>query len=109
MCEDYLGPSGRGWVCEIGGKVVGFSYAAKEDASIWALFVLPEYEGRGVGKGLLQLAVDWLFASGSDEVKLGTEANTRADRFYKAQGWTRGGMKNDAEVWFRLRKGGEGS
>ena len=106
MYEDYLGPLGRGWVCEIDDKVVGFSYAAKDDSSIWALFVLPEYEGRGAGKGLLELAVEWLFSLGSEEVKLGTAVNTRADRFYAAQGWTRGEMKDDIEVCYSLRRGG---
>ena len=51
---------------------------------------------------LLRLAVDWLF-DGRDEVRLGTAANTRADRFYAAQGWTREGMKDAVEVEFRLR------
>ena len=104
MCEDYLGRLGRGWVCEVEGEVIGFSYAAKEDASIWALFILPEYEGIGVGKGLLQRAVDWLFSLGNEEIRLSTNANTRADRFYTAQGWTRGEMKDDEEVWFYLRR-----
>jgi GNAT superfamily N-acetyltransferase len=49
MYEDYLERLGRGWVAEIDGVVVGFSYAEKADSSIWALFVLPDYEGRGVG------------------------------------------------------------
>jgi GNAT superfamily N-acetyltransferase len=104
MYQDYLDLLGRGWVCEIDGKVVGFSYAAKEDSSIWALFVLPEYEGRGVGKGLLKLAVAWLFSLGNETVKLGTSANTRADRFYAAQGWIRGEMKDDIEVGYRLAR-----
>jgi GNAT superfamily N-acetyltransferase len=100
MCEDYLDKLGRGWVCEIDGRVVGFSYAAKADYSIWALFVLPEFEGRGIGKQLLKLAVDWLFDIGAERVSLSTEANTRADRFYLAQGWRRGEMKDEVEVKF---------
>jgi GNAT superfamily N-acetyltransferase len=102
MYEDYLHRLGRGWVCELDGKIVGFSYAEKANASIWALFVLPEHEGLGVGKGLLRLAVDWLFSLGHNEVTLGTAANTRADRFYAAQGWTRLGMKNAVEVSYKL-------
>jgi GNAT superfamily N-acetyltransferase len=98
MCEDYLDKLGRGWVCEANGRVVGFSYAAKADHSIWALFVLPEYEGRGIGKTLLQLATDWLLEIGAERIILSTEANTRADRFYLALGWTRGEMKDDVEV-----------
>lgn len=104
MYEDYLGPLGRGWVCEMAGKVVGFSYAAKEDSSIWALFVSPEHEGLGIGTGLLELAVEWLFSLGNEEVTLETAANTRADGFYAARGWCRGEMKNDVEVTYTLRK-----
>lgn len=102
LCEQYHGPLGRGWVCELDGEVVGFSYAAKKDASIWALFVLPEHEGRGIGRGLLKLASDWLFSLGHDEVTLSTMANTRADRFYAAQGWERGQSTVEGEVRYRL-------
>lgn len=89
MYEDYLEKSGRGWVAEADGEVVAFCYAAAADASIWALFVQPGYEGRGLAKALLRCAVDWLFAQGHDAVHLSTGAGTRADRFYAAQGWTR--------------------
>ena len=104
MYRDYLDALGRGWVAEQDGEIIGFAYADRADASIWALFVDPGREGRGAGKQLLRLAVDWLFEIGHDEVRLGTEANTRADRFYAAQGWTRGEMKDDVEVWYRLRR-----
>ena len=104
MCSDYLDKLGRGWVAELDGEIIGFSYAARADASIWALFVDPAREGLGAGSQLLRLASDWLFEIGHDEVCLGTEANTRADRFYAAQGWTRGEMKDDVEVWYRLRR-----
>ncbi|MCK9685234.1 GNAT family N-acetyltransferase [Scleromatobacter humisilvae] len=103
MCSDYLDRLGRAWVAELAGEIVGFSYAAR-DGSIWALFVDPGREGLGAGKQLLRFAVAWLFEIGHDEIRLGTEANTRADRFYAAQGWTRGEMKDDVEVWYRLRR-----
>jgi GNAT superfamily N-acetyltransferase len=89
MYEDYLERLGRGWLAEVGGMVAGFCYADKTDASIWALFVAQEYEGRGIARQLLPLAVDWLFAQGGDTVRLSTAAGTRADRFYAAQGWNR--------------------
>ncbi|MBW8778408.1 MAG: GNAT family N-acetyltransferase [Burkholderiales bacterium] len=104
MCSDYLDKLGRGWVAELGGEIIGFSYADRGDASIWALFVDPAHEGLGAGRQLLRLAADWLFEIGHDEVRLGTQANTRADRFYAAQGWTRGEMKDEVEVWFSLRR-----
>jgi len=105
MYSDYLDKLGRGWVAELDGDIVGFSYAERGDASIWALFVDPAHEGLGAGKQLLRLAAGWLFEIGHDEVRLGTSAHTRADRFYAAQGWTRGEMKDDVEVWFTLRRG----
>lgn len=102
MYLDYLEILGRGWVCESNGIILGFSYAAKEDSSIWALFVRPECEGLGAGKALLALAVEWLFSLGNETVTLGTTANTRADRFYQQQGWERGEMKDDVEVYYTL-------
>ena len=104
MYVDYLELSGRGWVCESNGAIIGFSYAATEDSSIWALFVRPECEGVGAGKALLALAADWLFSLGNETVTLGTAANTRADRFYLRQGWSRGEMKDAVEVYYYLSR-----
>jgi GNAT superfamily N-acetyltransferase len=87
MYEDYLELCGRGWVAELDGAVVAFCYADSNDGSIWALFVNPAYEGRGLAKGLLALAVDWLFGLGLGFVRLSTGADTRAARFYALQGW----------------------
>jgi GNAT superfamily N-acetyltransferase len=102
MYEDYLDRLGHGWVGTVNGKVVGFSYAAKQDNTIWALFVAPECEGRGVGAALLKLAANWLFQSGAGTVSLCTAANTRADRFYSAQGWRRGDMENATDVIYTM-------
>jgi GNAT superfamily N-acetyltransferase len=89
MYEDYLEISGRGWVAEIDGRVAAFCYADKHEGSIWALFVDPGYEGRGLAKRLLGLAVEWIFGLGHAFVRLDTGAGTRADRFYAMQGWER--------------------
>ncbi|HEX9174103.1 MAG TPA: GNAT family N-acetyltransferase [Telluria sp.] len=103
MYTDYLSVLGRGWVVESRGIVMGFSYAASRDSSIWALFVSPEYEGRGLGKCLLTSAVDWLFELGNETVQLSTAANTRADKFYCAQGWTRHAVEGEKDVRYQLR------
>ena len=103
MYRDYLELLGHGWVAEVDGVVVGFSYADKIDASIWALFVSQDYEGRGIAKRLLQVAVDWLFALGHESVHLSTSKDTRADRFYTAQGWTRS-VLNERDAGFRLTR-----
>lgn len=103
MYQDYLELLGRGWVAEVDGVIAGFSYAEKSDASIWALFVAQEYEGRGIAKALLSLAANWLFEQGHDCVKLSTSSGTRADRFYASQGWTRT-VLNERNVEFRLSR-----
>ena len=106
MYVAYLSESGKGWLCEIEGEVVGFSVASAEDASIWALFVKPSYEGRSIGKRLLRLATGWLFERGAASIALSTDEHTRADRFYEGQGWQRGEIKPDGEVCYRLYKSG---
>ena len=104
ICIDYLDKLGRGWVYEIEGQVVGFSYAAHQDNSIWALFVRPDVEGQGIGKELLKQAYEWLFSIGAEKVFLETGANTRADRFYNSQGWKRGNVSETGEVDYILHK-----
>jgi GNAT superfamily N-acetyltransferase len=104
MYVAYLSECGKGWLCEIEGEVVGFAIASMEDASIWALFVKPSYEGRGIGKRLMRLATDWLFEMSAESIALSTEAHTRADRFYEKQGWQRGETQPGGEVCYRLYK-----
>lgn len=103
MYEDHLQRLGRTWVCEHNGIVIGFSAATAADNSIWALFVQPGFEGLGAGKHLLNAASAWLFAGGARVLSLSTTTNTRAERFYLAQGWERGEMKDEREVYFRLK------
>jgi GNAT superfamily N-acetyltransferase len=103
MYEDYLERAGRGWVAENDGEIVAFCYADKVNASIWALFVRPGHEGRGLGKLLLKQAAEWLFATGHDSIHLATGAGTRADRFYAAQGWFRKPV-GSSEIAYSLSK-----
>jgi GNAT superfamily N-acetyltransferase len=103
MYEDYLERLGRGWVAESAGEIVAFCYADKIDASIWALFVRPGHEGRGLGKALLKLAADWLFEAGHERVHLTTGVDTRADRFYAAQGWDRR-PAGDSDIGYSLAR-----
>jgi GNAT superfamily N-acetyltransferase len=103
MYEDYLELLGRGWVAEVDGVVAGFCYANKTNSTIWALFISERYEGRGIAKHLLNLAVKWLFEQGQEFVRLSTGAETRADRFYASQGWTRERVDGE-EVFYLLGK-----
>lgn len=99
-CEEFMIVRGKGWVCEIDNKIVGFSIADLKDENIWALFLSPEFEGQGIGKKLHELMLDWYFSTGKEQVWLGTAPNTRAQKFYKKSGWTEDGMHGKNEVKF---------
>jgi GNAT superfamily N-acetyltransferase len=90
------------WVWEEAGRLLGFSAADTRDGSIWALFVDPEHEGRGIGRALLAVACDVLRGSGHRTAVLGTDPGTRAARFYREAGWTAGEIDARGEQIFRL-------
>lgn len=101
-CKEYITGRGRGWVCEIEGSIVGFAIADLKDNNIWALFLKPEFEGRGIGRQLHDLMVDWYFSKGKENVWLGTSPNTRAEKFYRKMGWTETGLHGDDEIKFEM-------
>ncbi|MFH1755099.1 MAG: GNAT family N-acetyltransferase [Candidatus Latescibacterota bacterium] len=90
------------WVSECDGKIVGFSMAQAGDGRIFALFVLPEYEGRGIGKKLLNMAVSWLRGLRVPTAWLTTDVGTRAEIFYKRQEWAACGVNKHGEIRFEL-------
>ena len=53
-CENYINQRGRGWVCEISGTIVGFSIIDLVDHNVWALFVHPDHDKKGIGKRKLR-------------------------------------------------------
>jgi GNAT superfamily N-acetyltransferase len=60
-CEIYLTQRGKGWVCEINREIVGFAIADLQENNIWALFILRQHEGKGIGQHLHKLMLDWYF------------------------------------------------
>jgi GNAT superfamily N-acetyltransferase len=78
----------KGWVAVRDEEIVAFSIADRGSQSIFALFVLPAYECRGIGSRLLDLALEWLWTNGAERVWLTTGAGTKAVRFYEKRGWT---------------------
>ena len=102
--EPMLNVQGRGWVAEADGRIVGFAVADTTAASVWALFVDPDWEGRGVGRSLHDRMIAWLFAAGFDVLHLTTTPETRAEKFYIAAGWTFVGSHTDGEVRYRLTR-----
>jgi GNAT superfamily N-acetyltransferase len=98
---DWLFDNSTFWVWEEDGAVQGFSAADPRDGSICALFVDPLYERRGIGRALLPLACEVLKESGHATAWLTTEAGTRAERFYRTDGWTEVGRKEDGQIIFQ--------
>jgi len=101
-CLEFITQRGKGWVCETDGKIVGFAIADLEEKNIWALFVDPEHEGKGIGRQLQKLMLAWYFAQGKDKVWLGTAPGTRAERFYRKSGWTENGTNGPKEIRFEM-------
>lgn len=81
-----LATTAAGWIAGAG---EGFAIADAEDGSLFALFVHPDHEGRGLGRALLRLAESWLASQGWREAWLftGADRRLRAQGFYRAHGW----------------------
>ncbi len=101
-CKDFITRRGKGWVCEVDNAVVGFAIADLEDHNIWALFLLPAYEGRGIGKQLHDIMLNWYFSKTNQDVWLGTAPRTRAEIFYRRCGWKENGTHGKGEIKFEM-------
>lgn len=101
-CLEFITKRGKGWVCEIDNRIVGFSIADLEENNIWALFVHPDYDKQGIGRQLHDLMLDWYFGETSKKVWLGTAPNTRAEIFYRKSGWTEVGIHGKGEIKFEM-------
>jgi GNAT superfamily N-acetyltransferase len=101
-CEEYITVRGKGWVCETDDAVVGFAIADLQEKSIWALFVHPDYEKKGIGKKLHDGMLAWYFSKTKDTVWLTTAPGTRAEMFYRKSGWKENGRKPNGEIKFEL-------
>ncbi len=97
----YLTISGKGLVCEVDNNIVGFSIVDLKENNIWALFVHPDHEAKGIGKRLHKEMVDWYFTQTKETVWLGTAPNTRAENFYRMNGWKQIGM-HGKEIKFEM-------
>lgn len=103
-CEEFLMERGKGWVCEIDQQIVGFAIVDLKEDNVWALFIDPQFEKRGIGKKLHQLMLDWYFSQQRERIWLGTSPGTRAEQFYRTLGWQEIGMHGKGEIKFELSK-----
>ena len=102
--EDYITRRGKGWVCEINHKLIGFAIVSVIDKNVWALFIQPGFDGQGVGKKLHMVMMDWYFSKSSDLIWLSTSPETRAAAFYRKAGWKEAGFLENGELKFVMIK-----
>lgn len=100
--QDYIQNRGKGWVFEQDGHIAGFAIGDLQDANIWALFVLPEMEGNGIGKYLHNIMIQWMFDQGLKTIWLSTAPGTRAELFYRKAGWKDIKRTEHGEIYFEL-------
>lgn len=88
------------WVAEWNGSIVGFGAVDPGQHRVWALFVAPSFEGRGVGDALHRSVIGWARARRIARLTLSTGENTRAEGFYRRHGWIEVGRSAEGEVEF---------
>ena len=97
----------RPWVAESDAGIVGFAVAgpardddlASRSGEVYAIYVLPDYWDRGLGRSLLMHCERDLIDHGYDCAVLWVlEANSRSSHFYEACGWTLDGPTKRREI-----------
>lgn len=105
-CEDYMMNRGKGWVCEVEGKIVGFAIADLVDHNVWALFIQPGFDKKGIGRRLHDDMLDWYFQQTTQTIWLSTSPGTRAETFYRKAGWKETGVYGKGEIKFEMSAAG---
>ncbi len=80
----------------------GFACANDQTGYVWALFVIDEAQGQGHGTALLTAVMSRLREAGHRQAFLSTNGGTKAEAFYRSQGWQPTGVNMQGEVVLRL-------
>lgn len=99
---DYITRRGKGWVCEVDTIIIGFAIADLEDHNVWALFIQPGFDKKGIGRKLHDDMLDWYFQQTDITIWLGTGPGTRAEQFYRKAGWNETGIHGKGEIKFEM-------
>ena len=100
--KNYITQRGKGWVCEINNTIVGFAIVSVADHNVWAIFIQPGFEQKGIGRRLHEEMMDWYFSQTPETIWLGTAPGTRAEAFYRKAGWSEVGMHGKGEIKFEM-------
>ncbi|MFT3885099.1 MAG: GNAT family N-acetyltransferase [Flavobacteriales bacterium] len=99
----FMARDTRSWVCTCDdGTIAGFTMVDVENRNLWALFVAPEHEGKGVGRALHEAMCAWYFTR-AIALRLSTASDTRAEAFYRKAGYRPDGHTPSGERIFELR------
>jgi GNAT superfamily N-acetyltransferase len=100
--HDFMMRDTKSWICEADGVMAGFVMVDVEKQNLWALFVAPEHEFKGVGRVLHDTMIKW-YATRADRLRLSTAPSTRAATFYQKAGYRDLGLTRDGrELIFEL-------
>jgi GNAT superfamily N-acetyltransferase len=102
--KEFLTKRGNGWVCESDNRVIGFAIVDLKEKNVWALFVMPGFERKGIGKRLHNDMLNWYFSKTDETLWLGTAPGTRAESFYRKAGWSQTGVRPNGEIRFEMKK-----
>ncbi|WP_370540264.1 GNAT family N-acetyltransferase [Advenella sp. FME57] len=89
------------WVATVDNEIVGFSMVDLDTACLFAAFVLPEYEGLGIGTDLIKACESELFIY-HPVAWLETAQFSRAAKLYRYLGWGNEAQIGEGDV--RLEK-----
>jgi len=91
-------------VAEVGDAVVGFASAGAafdpgiDAGEVYAIYVAPGHWGQGIGRELMERALELLEGRGFEHAVLWVlDDNPRARRFYEAGGWRLDGARRVGE------------
>ncbi|MEZ4788451.1 MAG: GNAT family N-acetyltransferase [Flavobacteriales bacterium] len=101
--HDLMARDTKSWVGERDGQLAGFAMVDVEKQNLWALFVAPEYERKGVGRALHDTMLAWYFQR-SSVLRLSTSPQTRAEAFYRRSGYVPVGTTPQGELIFELKR-----
>jgi GNAT superfamily N-acetyltransferase len=99
-----FGRQAKGSVAERDGRIVGLSISDRTSHSLFALFVLPAYEGQGIGDHRLKLALGWRWNNGTERAWLTTGAHTKAAAFYERRGWVKTGIDATGDIRYECER-----
>lgn len=90
--KEYTDLNQHRWVVKIGSEIIGFCVVRKEAKlnRIFAIYILPSFQGKGLGSKLLEKALNWLGKDNDIYVNLASY-NLQALKFYQTFGFVKTG------------------